>query len=83
MIDKDGNELTNTENIYTYIYNSNSFGVHRALKKITGLEELWGLLGNDGKEIIEFKYDSITPMHIDGTYEMQIRENDKKHIEIL
>ena len=33
LIDKDGNELTNTENIYTYIYNSNSFGVHRALKK--------------------------------------------------
>lgn len=77
LIDKDGNELTNTENIYTNIYNSNSFGVRRALKKITGLEELWGLLGNDGKEIIEFKYDSITPMHIDGTYEMQIRENDK------
>lgn len=77
LIDKDGNELTNTENIYTNIYNSNSFGVRRALKKITGLEVLWGLLGNDGKEIIEFKYDSITPMHIDGTYEMQIRENGK------
>ena len=77
LIDKDGNELTNTENIYTYIYNSNSFGVRRALKQANDGYFYWGLLGNDGNEIIEFKYDSIKPMHIDGTYEMKMTENDK------